>query len=136
MKAKTTLYLRDETVHELAEYLQQHAPHLHSKSDAVEYLLHYALAHIVRETPVGHDEIVSLLKQQADRLAALLVESGKDAHRAARLVEVLSAQLLDDTHDPARIAEEARLHAVAHYTRRDLTGTDSSCLDHHTQQSA
>lgn len=130
-REKTTLYLRSETVQALSDYLHRHAPHLRSKSDVVELLLCRALqdtadARGERAAVEGvRDEIVSYLAQQSDRLAALLLQSGKDAHRAAQMVELLSARILDDTHAAARLAEEARLRAGARYTRRDLPPPDS-----------
>lgn len=137
MKAKTTLYLHTETVHALTMYLENHAPQLRSKSDAVDYLLRRALEHATDEGTeqaiaiTVRDEIATLLDRQSNRIAALLVQSGRDAHRAAQMVEALSAQLLDDTYEAARLAEEARLRASAHYTRREHPSSDTSVTYEH-----
>ncbi len=126
MKAKTTLYLRAETVQALADYLERHVSHLRSKSDAADYLLRVALDNAdCRETTQGftaaaYDDLATLLDRHFNQLVALLQQNGKDAHRAAQMAEALSAQLLNDTYETARLAEEARLHATARYTRRDL----------------
>jgi len=71
--------------------------------------------------------LATLIDQHFNQLMTLLQQNGKDAHRAAQMAEALSAQLLNDTYETARIAEEARLRATARYTRRDL-------LDAHAPQ--
>ncbi len=126
MKAKTTLYLRAETVQALANYLERHVSHLRSKSDAADYLLRVALNNAAcgegtqGSAAAVYDDLATLLDRHFNQLVTLLQQNGKDAHRAAQMAEALSAQLLNDTYETARISEEARLHATACYTRRDL----------------
>jgi len=133
MKAKTTLYLRAETVQALADYLERHVSHLRSKSDAADYLLRVALDNTAcgestqGSAAAAYDDLATLIDQHFNQLVTLLQQNGKDAHRAAQMAEALSAQLLNDTYETARIAEEARLRATARYTRRDL-------LDAHAPQ--
>lgn len=142
-KEKTILYLSTETARALVEYARRHAPRVRSKSDAADYLLRRALtgdvdegtdgilapliAEIVRETARREilDQISPLLDRQSNRLAALLVQSGKDAHRAARLTEIALAHLTNDPPGAARASEEARLRAGAQYSRRGLDTTEA-----------
>lgn len=142
-KEKTILYLSVETVQALIDYARRHAPRFHSKSHAADHLLHRALtgdldegteriiapviAEIVREATRREvlDVIAPLLDRQSNRIAALLVQSGKDAHRAAQLSEQLLAHVLGNTEQASRAGEEARLQAGARYSRRGLSATDA-----------
>jgi len=140
-KEKTILYLDTATVQALTDYARRHARRVRSKSDAADQLLQRALtgdmdegterilapmiAEIVRETARREilDQIAPLLDRQSNRLAALLVQSGKDAHRAARIVETVLAEVTGDAQGAARLSEEARLRAGAQYSRRGLDAT-------------
>ena len=124
---QVTLYVEAETAMALTNYLRRHADHFGSRSDAADNLLRHALTNIgeMDARRVGEEAmraaIAPLLAGYAERIAALLMQSGKDAHRAVQLGEALAAHLLPSEHEAARIAEEARLRATARYTRRDLT---------------
>jgi len=140
-KEKTVLYLNATTVQSLTDYVRRHARRVRSKSDAADQLLQRALtgdldegterilapiiAEIVRETARREilDQIAPLLDRQSNRLAALLVQSGKDAHRAARVAEMVLAHLTGDAQGAARLSEEAQLRAGAQYSRRSLDAT-------------
>lgn len=142
-KEKTILYLSAETVQALVDYARRHAPRFRSKSHAADHLLHRALtgdldegterilapviAEIVREATRREvlDAVAPLLDRQSNRLAALLVQSGKDAHRAASLAEEVLAHLLGSGEQASRVGEEARLQAGARYSRRGLGATDA-----------
>jgi hypothetical protein len=132
-KQRTTLYLTAETAYALGEYLRLHRARFRSRSDAAEHLLRRALAgaldegmenllapvivRAVREATrreIG-DGVGALVERRSNRLAALLVGSGKDAYRAARIAEVALGHLLADSAQAARVAEEARLQAGARY---------------------
>ena len=132
-KQRTTLYLTAETAYALGEDLRLHPARFRSRSDAAEHLLRRALAgalaegmedllapvivRAVREATrreIG-DGVGALVERQSNRLAALLVGSGKDAYRAARIAEVALGHLLADSAQAARVAEEARLQAGARY---------------------
>jgi len=65
------------------------------------------------------DGVGTLMERQSHRLAALLVGSGKDAYRAARIAEVALGHLLADPAQAAQVAEEARLQAGARYRPGD-----------------
>lgn len=132
-KQRTVIYLTAETAHALGEYLRLHRSRFRSRSDAVEHLLRRALAggldegvedllaptivRAVREATRREiqDGVGTLVERQSNRLAALLVGSGKDAFRAARIAEVALGHLLADPVHAARVAEEARLQAGARY---------------------
>jgi len=132
-KQRTVLYLTAETAHALGEHLRLHRARFRSRSDAAEHLLRRALAggldegvedllaptivRAVREATRREiqDGVGALVERQSNRLAALLVGSGKDAFRAARIAEVVLGHLLADPVRAARVAEEARLQAGARY---------------------
>lgn len=136
-KQRTVLYLTAETAHALGEYLRLHRACFRSRSDAAEHLLRRALAggldegvedllaptivRVVREATRREiqDGVGVLVERQSNRLAALLVGSGKDAYRAARIAEVALGHLLADPVRAAQIAEEARLEAGARYRPGD-----------------
>ncbi len=136
-KQRTVLYLTAETAHALGEYLRLHRACFHSRSGAAEHLLRRALAggldegvedllaptivRVVREATRREiqDGVGALVERQSNRLAALLVGSGKDAYRAARIAEVALGHLLADPVRAAQIAEEARLQAGARYRPGD-----------------
>jgi len=133
MKGRIDVYLDAATERALRDYARCHRGRFPSVSRAAEHLLARALAggldegvedllapiivRAVRDAArreIG-DGVGALLERQSNRLAALLVGSGKDAYRAARIAEVALGHLLADPVRAAQIAEEARLQAGARY---------------------
>jgi len=132
-KTRTDLYLSRTTETALREYVRCHHDRFRTTSQAAEHLLARALmspvdegresllvphlARAVRET-VREEvaaQVYPLLDRQSHRLAMLLVQSGKDAYRAARIAEVALGHLLADPVRAAQVAEEARLQAGGRY---------------------
>ena len=132
---RTVLYLQVETAQALAGYGLRHASRFRSRSAAADHLLRRALmgeldegmegvlapalVRAVRETVRREiaDQTGPLIERQSQRLAGLLVQSGKDAHRAARIAEVALGHLLADPARAARVVDEADLQAGARYRR-------------------
>ncbi|GEM_PF-2223202 len=132
---RTVLYLQVETIQALAGYELRHASRFRSRSAAADHLLQRALmgeldegtegvlaptlVRAVRETVRREiaDQTGPLIDRQSQRLAGLLVQSGKDAHRAARIAEVALGHLLADPSRAARVADEADLQAGSRYRR-------------------
>ena len=133
LKIRTDLYLSRATETALREYARRHHDRFPTTSQAAEHLLTRALTSPVDE---GHEILLvphltrmvrdtvreevttqmhALIERQSHRLATLLVQSGNDAYRAARLAEVALERLLNDPARAARIAAEARLEAGARY---------------------
>jgi hypothetical protein len=133
MKERVEIYLDGATDTALREYARRHRDRFPSVSGAAAHLLGSALTAALDE---GIEELVApaimravreatrreiadgvgtLVERQSHRLAALLVGSGKDAFRAARIAEVVLGHLLADPARAAQIAEEARLQAGARY---------------------
>lgn len=139
-KERCELYLNPETARALADYARTHRDRFRTTSQAADHLLRRALmgpvtegaedllipaiAQVVRETTKREnlDQLHPLLERQTNRLAALLVQSGKDAHIAAGVTAVLLAQVIGDPHRAAAIVEDARLKAGARYSRQGLPG--------------
>ncbi len=133
MKGRIDVYLDAETERALRDYARRHRGRFPSVSRAAEHLLARALAGALDEgvedllAPIIvravrdaarreiQDGVGALVERQSNRLAALLVGSGKDAYRAARIAEVALGHLLADPVRAAQIAEEARLQAGARY---------------------
>jgi hypothetical protein len=133
MKGRIDVYLDAETEIALREYVHRHRGRFPSVSRAAEHLLARALAggldegveellapaivRAVREATRREiqDGMGALVERQSNRLAALLVGSGKDAYRAARVAEVALGHLLADPVRAAQIAEDAQLQAGARY---------------------
>ncbi len=133
MKGRIDVYLDAETENALREYARRHrgrfpsvsraAAHLLGRAlvgtldEGMEYLLAPTIVRAVREVTRREvqDGVGALMERQSHRLAALLVGSGKDAYRAARIAEVALGHLLADPAQAARVAEEARLQAGARY---------------------
>jgi len=133
---RVVLYLGDDTARALAEYARRHAGRFRSQSRAADHLLTRALTgeldegteRLLAPTLVAAvreavrrevaDGVGVLVERQSGRLAGLLVASGKDAHRGARLAEVVLGHLLADPARAARVAEEAGLQAGARYGTR------------------
>ncbi len=140
-KTRTDLYLSRETETALREYTRHHRDRFPTTSQAAEHLLTRALispvdegreallvphlAHAVRA--IVREEVITqmhaLLERQSHRLAMLLVQTGNDAYRAARLAEVALGHLLGDPARAARVAEEAALQAGARYRAREPADT-------------
>jgi len=149
MKGRIEVYLTAETETALREYARHHRGQYPSVSRAAAHLIGRALAagidegtdallapavlRAVRETTRGEiaDGMGTLLERQSGRLAALLVATGKDAYRAARVAEVALGHLLADPARAARIAEEAALQAGARYRPKGPaeTGGNPSTAD-------
>ncbi len=137
MKGRIDVYLDAETEIALREYARRHRGRFPSVSRAAAHLLGHALTgwldegmedllaptivRVVREATRREiaDGVGALVERQSNRLAALLVGSGKDAYRAARIAEVALGHLLADPVRAAQIAEEARLQAGARYRPGD-----------------
>ncbi len=133
MKGRIDVYLDAETERALRDYARRHRGRFPSVSRAAAHLLGHALTgwldegmedllaptivRAVREATRREiaDGVGALMERQSNRLAALLVGSGKDAYRAARIAEVALGHLLADPVRAAQIAEEARLQAGARY---------------------
>jgi len=133
MKGRIEVYVDAATEIALREYACRHRDRFPSVSRAAAHLLGHALSagldegvegllaptivRVVREATRREieDGVGALVERQSNRLAALLVGSGKDAHRAARMTEVALGHLLADPARAAQIAEEARLQAGARY---------------------
>ncbi len=133
IRRRCTIFLAPDVERALTDYAHRHRVRFPTASRAAEHLLARALAgtldegvddllapaimRVVREATrreIG-DGVGALMERQSNRLAALLVGSGKDAFRAARIAEVVLGHLLADPAQAARVAEEARLQAGARY---------------------
>ncbi len=140
-KQRTVLSLSPETVCALGEYQQRHRERFRSPSAAAEHLLRRALEGAVDEGLEGllipalaraveeaaaravEARVAPLLKGQTDRLAGLLVRSGKDALVGVGVGVAILERLTGDREGARRLAEEARLAAGPVYTARGLRGT-------------
>ncbi len=139
-KRKTILYLTAETAVALGEYQRRHHERFGSPSAAAEHLLRRALTGEVDEGLEGllvpalaraveaaaaravEARVAPLLKGQTDRLAGLLVRSGKDALVGVGVGVAILERLTGDREGARRLAEEARLAAGPAYTARGLRG--------------
>jgi len=139
-KRKTILYLTAETAMALGEYQRHHRERFRSPSAAAEHLLRRALtaeldegtegllvpvlARAVEEAAARAVEarVAPLLKGQTDRLAGLLVRSGKDALVGVGVGVAILERLTGDREGARRLAEEVRLAAGPAYTARGLRG--------------
>ena len=137
-KQKTILYLSAETVGALMEYQRLHRARFRSASAAADHLLGRALGGELDEGMEGllaplveravreatreevADAVKRLLDRQTNRLAALLVQSGKDAHRAAGLGLAVLERQTGDVGRAAAIARDVELKAGARYRRDGL----------------
>ncbi len=132
-KQRTVLSLSPEIVCALGEYQRRHRARFRSPSAAAEHLLGRALtagldegtegllvpvlARAVEEAAARAVEarVAPLLKGQTDRLAGLLVRSGKDALTAHHIGVALLEVLTGDRARARRLAEDARLQAAPAY---------------------
>ena len=137
-KVRTVLYLDAATAQALADYQARHrrrfptlsaaGNHLVGRAvlgevdEGLEGLLAPAIARRVEEAAARAVEaqVAPLLRAQTDRLAGLLVKSGKDARSACVLGEAILAQLTGDPAAARRLAEDARSQAGPAYTARAL----------------
>lgn len=139
-RQRCTIFLDPTVARALADYAHRHRTRFATTSRAAEHLLARALTSDPSEGVEGllapallaavhaavkreiADGMRPLLERQGERLAGLLVASGKDAHRAARMTEVALGHLLADPVRAARAAEEARLEAGARYRPKNHAG--------------
>ncbi len=139
-KQRTVLSLSPEIVCALGEYQRRHRDRFGSPSAAAEHLLRRALEAAVDEGLEGllipalaraveaaaaravEARVAPLLKGQTDRLAGLLVRSGKDALSGYGVGVAILERLIGDPAAARRLAEEARLAAGPAYTARGLRG--------------
>ncbi len=137
-KQRTVLSLSPETVCALGEYQQRHRERFRSPSAAAEHLLRRALTTAIDEGTEGllvpvlaraveeaaaravEARVAPLLKGQTDRLAGLLVRSGKDALAGFGVGVAILERLTGDREGARRLAEEARLATGPAYTARGL----------------
>ena len=140
-RARREIYLTAETDLALADYARRHRARFRTTSQAVEHLLRRALTGEVDEGVEGllaptiarrveeaaaravEARVAPLLAAQTDRLAALLVRSGKDALSGFGVGVAILERLTGDAAAARRLAEEARLAAGPAYTARGLRGT-------------
>ena len=141
-KQKTILYLSTETVGALMEYQRLHRARFRSASAAADHLLGRALGGELDEGMEGllaplieravreatREEIArgvgALLDRQTNRLAGLLVKSGKDALSAYGVGVAVLERLTGDKTRAQVIARDARLKAGPAYSRGGLARGD------------
>lgn len=139
-RRRSEIYLTPETELALAEYARRHRARFRTTSQAVEHLLRRALTGEVDEGVEGllipalaraveaaaaravEARVAPLLKGQTDRLAGLLVRSGKDALGGYGVGVAILERLTGDPALARRLAAEARLAAGPAYTTRGLRG--------------
>ncbi len=138
-KGRHVVYLSAATATALADYRARRGAAFRSTSEAVEHLLRRALTgeldegleglllpHIERAVRAAvREEVGELVGQQierqSNRLAALLVASGKDAYRAAALAQADLEQRAGKRQAEA-IARDVDLGAGARYSRQGVRG--------------
>lgn len=132
-KQKTVLYLRPEIAMGLVEYQRRHRERFGSASAAVDHLLARALTAAVDEGAEGllvpdlqravrettrreiQEQVLPLIERQTERLAGLLVRSGKDAAGAFGVGAVILERVLGDAARAREIAADVRLRTGAQY---------------------
>jgi len=137
-KGRQVIYLSPAIATALADYQARRRGRFKSVSAAVEHLLGRALLAEVDEGMEGllapliarrveeaaaravEARVAPLLKAQTDRLAGLLVRSGKDALSGYGVGVAILERLTGDAVAARRLAEEARLAAGPAYTARGL----------------
>ena len=133
-KTRIAVYLDPPTAEALGGWQHRHRHQCRSLSEAGQHLLRRALLTEVDEGLEGllvpllerrvaeaaeravREEVATLLRAQTDRLAALLVRSGKDARTATALAVAVLEQLTGDRTLARRLAGEARLAAGSAYS--------------------
>ena len=144
-KQRRELYLSAEVDTALAEYARRHRDRFQTASQAAEHLLRRALLsgmdegtegllapvieRAVREAAAGAVErrVLPLLQAQTERLAGLLVRSGKDALSAHHLGATILEELTGDPDRARQAAKEARLRAGAEYARQPARDAAGGC---------
>ncbi len=137
-KQRQVIYLSSATASALADYHVRRRGRFTSVSAAVEHLLQRALLGALDEGTEGllaptiargveeaaaravEARVAPLLRAQTDRLAALLVRSGKDARSGYGVGVAILERLTGDADAARRLAAEARLAAGPAYTARGL----------------
>ena len=143
-KVRTVLYLSPATARALAEYQRRERRRFPSVSAAGDHLLGRALQGELDEGMEGllaplleravreatREEIArgigALLERQTNRLAGLLVKSGKDALAAYWLGVALAEEVTGDKARVQRIARDAKLKAGPAYSRGALASVDDA----------
>lgn len=141
-KRRCEIYLTAETELALIEYARRHRARFRTPSQAAEHLLKRALVSEVDEGLEGlltplierrveeaaaravEARVAPLLKAQTDRLAGLLVKSGKDALSGFGVGVAILERLTGDRTKAQALARDARLKAGPAYTRQALTDMD------------
>lgn len=137
-KVKVVLSLDPATAEALAAFRDRRRERFPHRSAAAEHLLQRALLGAIDEgveellaptlarrveaaaARVVREEVAALLRAQTDRLAGLLVRSGKDARASTSLGTAILEELTGDRQRARRLADEARLAAGAAYTAPHL----------------
>jgi hypothetical protein len=141
-KRRQVVYLSPATDAALADYRARRRGRPRSLSETVDQLLQRALLGELDEGLEGllaplierrveeaaaravEARVAPLLAAQTDRLAGLLVRSGKDARSGVGVGVAILERLTGDPALARRLAEEARLAAGPAYTARALRGGD------------
>lgn len=131
---KTTLHLDPMVLAALDAYQHRHRRTLPTRSAATSLLLKRALLaavdpdadgllapEVARQVEVAAERVVreevgALLRAQTDRLAGLLVRSGKDARTGATIGTAILERVTGDRALARRVADEARLASGPAYT--------------------
>ncbi len=144
-KVRAALYLTPKVETALVEYTRRHRDRFKTCSQAADHLLARALANPVDEgaesiiAPALISAIEGILRRERDtvrketeeavakqtkqlgnRVAALLVNAGKDAHVGVRLCLNLLEYDLEDPESVKAYYEEAQLAAGKKYSRQGL----------------
>ncbi len=142
-KRRSEIYLTAETELALVEYTRRHRDRFRTTSQAAEHLLQRALLGEVDEGLEGllvpliercveeaaaravEGRVAPLLRAQTDRLAGLLVRSGKDALSAFGVGVAILERLTGDKGQAKRLADDARLKAGPAYSRGALAAAET-----------
>lgn len=134
-KARNELYLSQEVAVALGEYTRRHRARFRTTSQAANHLLRRALmdaldegteaimAPLIRQVVRDatrqeiEDGLAVRLAAQTERLAGLLVRSGKDAAGTFEIATAILERVLGDPVRAREIAADARLRAGAQYAR-------------------
>ena len=141
-KERYTVNLSTATAAALTDYKARRRSRFTSVSEAADHLLQRALIGEVDEGLEGllvpllerrveeaaaravEERVAPLLKAQTDRLAGLLVKSGKDALSSVGVGVAILERLTGDRATAQRVAAEARLQAGPAYTAPALRGRE------------
>lgn len=137
-KVKVLLSLDATIVGALQAYQERRRDRFPHRSAAAEHLFARALLGAIEEEIEGlliptlerrveaaaervvREEVATLLRAQTDRLAGLLVRSGKDCRASVALGTTILEQLTGDRQHARRLTDEARLAAGTAYTAPHL----------------